>query len=320
MPPKAPIGVTRARADLPNGATSTPPTRPARSARSNRRSISSPTIKSQLPALKLSWGKTADTIVNNGHTIQLNFAEGSTLKLGDTTYKLLQVHFHRPSEHLIGGKSFPMEAHFVHRADSGGLAVVGVMFSEGKPNATFGKIVATMPAKEGPAVKADAAINPNGLLPAKLGYYRYPGSLTTPPCSEVVEWLVLTDPIQVAASRCRGFRKTLSDECAPGAEGQSPLRAAVELSGRLPVSPCGRQVTHSQRIGTRRMRGLSPLRALLDPRALHAVRHLLSQGDDGESYALRASAPSIMSTAFCTPYTATNEPKRGPFSWPSSTW
>jgi len=64
-------------------------------------------IKSQLPALKLAWGKTADTIVNNGHTIQLNFAEGSTLKLGDVTYKLLQVHFHRPSEHLIGGISFP---------------------------------------------------------------------------------------------------------------------------------------------------------------------------------------------------------------------
>jgi carbonic anhydrase len=106
-------------------------------------------IKSQLPALKLSWSKTADTIANNGHTIQLNFAEGSALKLGDTTYKLLQVHFHGPSEHLIGGKSFPMKAHFVHRADSGALAVVGVMFSEGKPNATFGKIVATMPAKEG---------------------------------------------------------------------------------------------------------------------------------------------------------------------------
>jgi carbonic anhydrase len=166
-----------------------------------------PTIKSQLPALKLSWDKTADTIVNNGHTIQLNFAEGSTLKLGGTSYKLLQVHFHHPSEHLIGGKSFPMEAHFVHRADSGALAVVGVMFTEGKPNATFSKIVATMPAKEGPAVKAVAAINPNGLLPAKLGYYRYSGSLTTPPCSEVVEWLVLTDPIQVAAADVAGFAK-----------------------------------------------------------------------------------------------------------------
>src|SRR5205823_10167002 len=142
-------------------------------------------IKSLLPALKLSWGKTADTIVNNGHTIQLNFAEGSTLKLGDTTYKLLQVHFHRPSEHLIEGKSFPMEAHFVHRADSGGLAVVGVMFSEAKPNAAFGKITATMRAKEGPAVKADAATNPTGLLPPTLGYSPKQGSLTTPPGAKI---------------------------------------------------------------------------------------------------------------------------------------
>ncbi|MDI1266464.1 MAG: carbonic anhydrase family protein [bacterium] len=164
-------------------------------------------IKSQLPALKLTWAKTADTIVNNGHTIQLNFAEGSTLKLGDIAYKLLQVHFHRPSEHMIGGKSYPMEAHFVHRADSGALAVVGVMLSEGKPNAAFSKIVATMPAKEGPAVKADAAINPNAMLPPKLGYYRYPGSLTTPPCAEVVEWLVLSNPVQVAAADVAGFAK-----------------------------------------------------------------------------------------------------------------
>lgn len=165
------------------------------------------TVKTQLPPLKLNWGKSADTIVNNGHTIQLNFAEGSTLRLGNVTYKLVQVHFHRPSEHLIGGKNFPMEAHFVHRAETGALAVVGVLLAEGKPNATFGKIVATMPAKEGPAGKADAAINPNALLPAKLSYYRYEGSLTTPPCSEVVDWLLLTTPMQVAASDVAAFAK-----------------------------------------------------------------------------------------------------------------
>jgi carbonic anhydrase len=91
------------------------------------------TIKSQLPALKINWAKGADTTVNNGHTIQLNFAEGSTLTLGDVKYKLLQVHFHRPSEHLIGGKNFPMEAHFVHRADSGALAVVGVLMAKIEP-------------------------------------------------------------------------------------------------------------------------------------------------------------------------------------------
>ena len=164
-------------------------------------------IKSQLPPLKLNWAKSADTIVNNGHTIQLNFAEGSTLGVGDAKYKLLQVHFHRPSEHMIGGKSYPMEAHFVHRADSGALAVVGVLMSTGKPNAAFARVIATMPAREGPPVKADPGFNPNGMLPTKLSYYRYPGSLTTPPCAETVEWLLLTSPIQVAEADVAAFAK-----------------------------------------------------------------------------------------------------------------
>jgi carbonic anhydrase len=127
--------------------------------------------------------------------------------LGDVKYKLLQVHFHRPSEHMIGGKNFPMEAHFVHRNEAGGLAVVGVLIAEGRPNAAFGKIVKTMPAAEGPAVKADAGIDPHALLPHKLGYFRYPGSLTTPPCSEVVEWLLLTTPIQVSSADVAAFAK-----------------------------------------------------------------------------------------------------------------
>jgi len=166
-------------------------------------------VKSQLPPLKLSWAKSADTIVNNGHTIQLNFAEGSGLTLGDKKYKLVQVHFHRPSEHMVAGKSFPMEAHFVHRAESGsGLAVVGVLMStSSKPNAAFAKVVATMPAKEGEPVKADPGFNPNAMLPKKLSYYRYSGSLTTPPCSETVEWLLLTTPITVAETDVAAFAK-----------------------------------------------------------------------------------------------------------------
>jgi carbonic anhydrase len=164
-------------------------------------------IKSQLPPLKINWGKIADTIVNNGHTIQLNFAEGSTLAVGGNTYKLLQVHFHRPSEHMIAGKSYPMEAHFVHRADTGALAVVGVLMSTGKPNAAFARVVSAMPAKEGPPVKADAGFNPNDMLPRKLSYYRYPGSLTTPPCAETVEWLLLTTPITVAETDVAAFAK-----------------------------------------------------------------------------------------------------------------
>lgn len=172
-------------------------------------------IEADLPDLKIQWAKSADTIVNNGHTIQLNFAPGSTLTLGDEEYKLVQFHFHRPSEHLVDGKRFPMEVHFVHQHSSGKLAVVGVLMSAGKENPAFNKVVATMPDKEGPAVKADPAIDPNGFLPGDLDYYRYNGSLTTPPCAETVAWLLLTDPIEVSEADVARFAKLYAMNARP---------------------------------------------------------------------------------------------------------
>jgi carbonic anhydrase len=100
-----------------------------------------------------------------------------------------------------------MEAHFVHYNDGGVLAVVGVLMTTGKPNAAFSKLVATMPTAEIAQAKVDGAIDPNGLLPAKRDYYFYEGSLTTPPCSEVVNWLLLTNPIEVAASDVASFAR-----------------------------------------------------------------------------------------------------------------
>jgi carbonic anhydrase len=164
-------------------------------------------IKAQLSPLQIAWAKQGDTIVNNGHTIEVNYAPGSTLTVGADMYTLLQFHFHHPSEHTIDGKSFPMEAHFVHRNDAGVLAVIGVLMTTGKPNAAFGNLVATMPTAENAQAKADAGIDPNGLLPAKRDYYFYEGSLTTPPCSEVVNWLLLTDPIEVDTADVASFAK-----------------------------------------------------------------------------------------------------------------
>jgi len=164
-------------------------------------------IKAQLAPLKIAWAKQPETIVNNGHTIQLNFSEGGTLKVGSETYKLVQFHFHHPSEHLIDDKSSAMEAHFVHRNAAGALGVIGVLMTKGKPNPVFAKIAATMPQAEGEPVKADPRINPKGLLPKKLGYYGYAGSLTTPPCSEIVEWMLLAEPIEVAAADIAAFAK-----------------------------------------------------------------------------------------------------------------
>jgi len=165
------------------------------------------TMKARLWPLELSWARRAETIVNNGHTIQLNFGDGSRLKLDDTTYKLVQVHFHRPSEHLIGGRNFPMEAHFVHRAETGNLAVIGVLMAAGRPNRAFSRIVAAMPQAEGPPVKLESNIDPHALLPDRHGYYRYAGSLTTPPCSEIVQWLLMATPIDVAEADIASFAK-----------------------------------------------------------------------------------------------------------------
>jgi carbonic anhydrase len=141
-------------------------------------------IRAQQPSLKFGWGGRTDTIVNNGHTIQLNSAEGSTLRIGERSYALKQFHFHHPSEHHVDGKVFPMEAHFVHADANGGLAVIGVFIVPGKANAVLNKIVSTMPKEEGPPVPADAEINPTSLLPVERAYYHYEGSLTTPPCTQ----------------------------------------------------------------------------------------------------------------------------------------
>ncbi|MCF8476800.1 MAG: carbonic anhydrase [Pseudolabrys sp.] len=164
-------------------------------------------IKSQLPPLQIAWRKKADMIVNNGHTIQINAEPGNTLTVGKDSYELLQFHFHRPSEHLIAGKNYPMECHFVHRDKAGNLAVVGVLMTAGKANNEFKQIAAAMPAKAGDPVKMKAAVDMSKLLPTKRGYYRYSGSLTTPPCSEVVNWLLLRDPINVAQADIDAFAK-----------------------------------------------------------------------------------------------------------------
>jgi len=127
----------------------------------------------------------------------------------------VQFHFHRPSEHLIGGKSYPMEAHFVHRNAAGGLAVVGVLMTAGETNAAFKRLAATMPAKAGDKVKADTGINPNGFLPSSRGYYRYSGSLTTPGCNEIVNWLLLTTPVEVAKADIDAFARLYAMNARP---------------------------------------------------------------------------------------------------------
>jgi len=164
-------------------------------------------IKAQLPPIKIAWHDRVETIANNGHTIQLDVVPGSTLSIGNDAFTLIQFHFHHPGEHTFANKPYAMEAHFVHRSDGGALAVLAVMMKPGSANAVFNKIVATMPHQAGQPVKADPKIDPHALIPSERGYYVYAGSLTTPPCSEVVSWLLLREAITVARADIDAFAK-----------------------------------------------------------------------------------------------------------------
>lgn len=162
-------------------------------------------IKANVDPLKLDWKPQAFEIVNNGHTIQANAAPGSTLTIGKDTYNLVQFHFHSPSEHSIGGKRSTMEAHFVNSQPSGRLAVVGVFMKAGRKNTAFAAIMRVAPRSEGEKA-LDKPLDPRQLLPASRALYRYKGSLTTPPCSEVVDWNIYEQPIEVAAEDIEAFR------------------------------------------------------------------------------------------------------------------
>jgi len=149
----------------------------------------------------------AAEIANNGHTIQVNLPAGGTVSLDGVDYKLLQFHFHTPSEEKINGKNYPLVAHLVHRNEEGRLAVVAVLFKLGKENAALKPVFAQLPAKEGETRKIDAGFDAAQLLPATRGYYAFTGSLTTPPCSEEVRWQVMKTPVELSPAQLASFRK-----------------------------------------------------------------------------------------------------------------
>jgi carbonic anhydrase len=145
-----------------------------------------------LPAIQFNYQPAKLHIINNGHTIQINYPAGSSITVGDKKYDLKQFHFHHPSENKIKGKAFSMEAHFVHADANGKLAVVAVMLKPGAANSLLATLWAHVPREAGPEKSFDdVTINAADLLPQERGYYTFPGSLTTPPCSENVTWLVL---------------------------------------------------------------------------------------------------------------------------------
>lgn len=145
-------------------------------------------------------------ILNNGHTIQVNVEPGSTLKVNKDVYNLLQFHFHRPSEEQIDGKPMAMVAHFVHKNAEGKLAVLGVLLNDGKDNAAIQTLWNNAPKAEGPEVVVDKVkFDPSSLVPAALTHYSYEGSLTTPPCTEGVNFYILKTPVDIGKKQVVDF-------------------------------------------------------------------------------------------------------------------
>jgi len=164
--------------------------------------------KAQLPAIQFDYKDSPLNLVNNGHTVQVNFAEGSSITVDGKKYKLLQFHFHTPSEEATNGKRHAMVAHFVHKSDDGKLAVIGVLLDKGADNSAFGAAMNRMPTEAGEERSyANVRINAASMMPAKKGYYSFDGSLTTPPCSEGVKWMVMKEPVKISARQAAAFSK-----------------------------------------------------------------------------------------------------------------
>ena len=172
-------------------------------------------VRAQVGQLSPSFQDIPLAVLNNGHTIQVNSAPGNYTIINGKRFDLLQFHFHHPSEHLLSGKRFDLELHFVHRAADGQLAVLGVFIQPGSHNATLAPIWTSMPRESGPVQEVGTAIRPSDLLPASRSYFRYQGSLTTPPCSEGVLWTVFNAPIEASRDQIQQFAQLFANNARP---------------------------------------------------------------------------------------------------------
>jgi carbonic anhydrase len=160
----------------------------------------------QLPPIKFSYQASPLRIINNGHTIQINYVSGSTITVRGKTYELVQFHFHHPSEEKISGQPYPMVVHLVHKDKDGKLAVVAVLIEAGSANQLISTLWDNLPSEQGKELDLDRVqIDATDLLPTNHSYYTYAGSLTTPPCSEGVTWYVLQMPKPISKAQIDKF-------------------------------------------------------------------------------------------------------------------
>lgn len=190
--------------------------------------------------IELDYRATELEIENLGSTIEFPYGRGSTMTVGDDIYELLQFHLHARSEHTIQGKTYPLEIHLVHRNVTGAnFAVLGIMVEEGEENEAFAEfgsaaeLAQMIPGDQQVAYEFPTLeLNVGDLIPEDLTTYRYQGSLTTPPCSEVVNWHVLATPITMSADQLAMFEEEIADLRATQGGAGKNHRPIQKLNGR----------------------------------------------------------------------------------------
>jgi carbonic anhydrase len=183
------------------------------------------TVAAELASLQFNYESNSTVIVNNGHTLQINAAPNSSLHAGGEYFKLVQLHFHSPSEHQVNGEIFPLEGHFVHQNKKGALAVVAVLFRAGEWNTDLARFGAVAPRELHQPEPIDLEFADLELFRDHESYYQYNGSLTTPPCTEGVQWYVLKNPGHIAPEQAATFVTLIGE----GARGPQPINARIVL-------------------------------------------------------------------------------------------
>ncbi|NUZ06715.1 carbonic anhydrase family protein [Schlegelella sp. ID0723] len=180
-------------------------------------------IKVDLEPVRFDYRPGAFRVVDNGHTVQVDVAPGNSIEVLGRRFDLLQFHFHRPSEERIDGRQYDMVVHLVHKDLDGRLAVVAVLLERGGPHTAIQHVWNNLPLEKGDAVAARDLLDPAALLPADRRYYTYMGSLTTPPCSEGVLWMVLKTPQAISAEQIGIFARLYPMNARPLQQASSRL-------------------------------------------------------------------------------------------------
>ncbi|MDC8758812.1 carbonic anhydrase [Janthinobacterium fluminis] len=164
-------------------------------------------MKVDLEQISFDYKPSSFNVVDNGHTVQVTVSGGNYLTVQGRMYELMQFHFHRPSEERINGKGFEMVVHLVHKDAEGKLAVLAILLERGKPQNTIQTVWNNLPLEKHEVMAPSIVLDPLELLPQRRDYYTYMGSLTTPPCSEGVLWLVMKEPQQASAAQMALFSR-----------------------------------------------------------------------------------------------------------------